>query len=158
MIRAILGVAAAAWLLTAGPVDAGDLRQFADRLVGTRPLTLQWLDSQNRGNRGTLTISRQDGRLIASGYQEDQYRGEHNWMRLNGVLTVVNERELELEGAITTRIGYINGGIEHERTGRFRFKAWGARRYWRLQNNRTQPDNGFEVTDYIDIHFAGKNR
>lgn len=156
MVRTAVVLTTVGWLVTAGSIFAADLQQLADRLVGTRPLTLQWLDNFNQGNRGTLTITKKDGRLIASGYQEEQYQGERNWLRLNGVLTVINEQELELDGTIATRVSYINGGIEHERNGRFRFKAWGKRKYWRLQNNRTQPDNGHEVTDYIDIHFVGK--
>ncbi len=131
----------------------GHCSNFEDSITGTHPLTLQWLDNFNRGNTGKIRIFRKEGQLFAEGTQEEEYEGERNWMNLYGLITVINPREIELDGVITTRVSFINNGKAHERKGVFCFKAWGKRPYWRMQNNRLQPDNGFEVTDYIDIHL-----
>ncbi len=152
-IRILLVALFVFFLSATVPAVAADQSQLDALIVGTHPLTLQWLDNFGRGNRGSMTVVRKDNELVARGYQEEQYQGERNWLRLSGIIRVMNERELELDGTISTRISYINDGIEHERKGRFHFKAWGKRPYWRMQNNRTQPDKGFEVTDYIDIYF-----
>ena len=72
-----------------------------------------------------------------------------------GTIVILKARELAFTGTITTRISYINGGREHVRKGKFTFRAHGKRRYWRMQNQREQPDGDAEVIDYIDIHFKG---
>ncbi len=111
---------------------AGHCAGLEERLTGVHPLTLQWLDNTGKGNTGTVTIFRRDGQLFAEGRQEESYEGKLNWMDLVGTVKIINDREFELDGHITTKIGFINGGKSNERKGLFRFKAWGKRPYWRM--------------------------
>jgi hypothetical protein len=127
--------------------SAGDAEQL---VLGNHILTLQWL--QNNNGLGKAKIFRQDGKILLEGYQEETYEGNLNYMTINGTIKIISPTELEFEGKIVTRINYINGGIPYERKGRFLLKAWGGRKYWRMQK-MTQPDGEHTVTDYIDIFF-----
>ena len=127
--------------------SAGDAEQL---VLGNHILTLQWL--QNHVGLGKAKIFKQDGKIVLEGYQEETYEGNLNYMTINGTIKIINPTELEFEGKIVTRINYINGGIPYERKGRFLLKAWGGRKYWRMQK-MTQPDGEHTVTDYIDIFF-----
>jgi hypothetical protein len=123
----------------------------AEQLVlGNHVLTLQWL--LNHGGIGKAKIYKKDGKIFIDGYQEEKYKGDLNYMTIQGTITIRNPKELEFEGKIITKINYLNSGISYERNGKFLLKAWGARKYWRMQN-MTQPDGEYKVTDYIDIYF-----
>ena len=135
------------------PVHAVSPKQIEDNILGEHGLTLQWLDNQNKGNRGSAKIFKKDDTLRIEGYQHETNDGQLNYLKINGTIKVISLRELEFKGTITTKVNYINDGLEYERTGTYLFKAWGKRRYWRMQTNRTQPDGDHDVTDYIDIHF-----
>ncbi len=118
-----------------------------NNIIGLHDFTLQWLDDDNSGNRGQLTIIQRDNKLIASGYQEEKRGKELNYMQLDGSVTVINKREFHITGKLVTRVDHIN--LEpYVREGTFIFKAWGKRPYWRMQNMRDH-----DVTDYVDIHF-----
>ena len=119
-------------------------------VLGNHVLTLQWLQSQK--GLGKAKIFKKDGKMRIEGYQEDHYQGHLNYMTMDGTIKVISSRELAFEGKIVTRINYINDGLPHERNGKFLLKAWGERKYWRMQK-MTQPDKEYTVTDYIDIHF-----
>jgi hypothetical protein len=134
-------------LLSTAAGAAGDVEQL---LLGDHVMTLQWL--QNHNGIGRAKISKQDGKIVIDGYQEEKYQGHHNYMSIEGTLRILDPKELEFDGTIVTRINYINGGAPYERKGRFLLKVTGKRKYWRMQN-MTQPDTGYEVTDYIDIYF-----
>jgi hypothetical protein len=127
--------------------SADDTEQF---VLGNHVLTLQWL--QNRNGVGKAKIFKKDGRLMLDGYQEEHYEGSLNYMKIDGTVKIINPKVLEFDGKIVTRISYINGGAPYERKGRFTLKAWGNRKYWRMQK-MTQPDGEHTVTDYIDIFF-----
>ncbi|MBP1710116.1 MAG: hypothetical protein H6Q49_318 [Deltaproteobacteria bacterium] len=127
--------------------STGDAEQL---VLGNHILTLQWL--QNHNGLGKAKIFRKDGKILLEGYQEENYEGNLNFMTINGTIKVISPAELEFEGKIVTRINYINNGIPHERKGKFILKAWGGRKYWRMQK-MTQPDGEHTVTDYIDIFF-----
>jgi len=119
--------------------------------AGDHVLTLQWLQNGNGVGRATLSPD-SDGRWHIEGHQEERYKGERNTLDLAGTIRVLNPRELEFTGTITTRVSYLNGGVPYERHGTFRMKAWGARTFWRMQG-MTEPDGNDRVTDYIDLHF-----
>ncbi len=127
--------------------SAGDAEQL---VLGNHILTLQWL--QNHNGVGKASIYKKDDKLMVDGYQEEHYEGNLNYMKIDGTVKIINPKVLEFEGKIVTRISYINGGIPYERKGRFLLKAWGGRKYWRMQK-MTQPDGEHTVTDYIDIFF-----
>lgn len=127
--------------------SADDIEQF---VLGNHVLTLQWL--QNHNSVGKAKIFKKDGTLTLDGYQEEHYEGSLNYMKIDGTVKIINPKVLEFYGKIITRINYINNGVPYERKGRFILKAWGNRKYWRMQK-MTQPDGEHTVTDYIDIFF-----
>lgn len=127
--------------------SSGDVEQL---VLGNHVLTLQWL--QNHNGVGKAKIFKKDGTLTLDGYQEEHYEGSLNYMKIDGTVKIINPKVLEFDGKIITRINYINNGVPHERKGRFILKAWGNRKYWRMQK-MTQPDGEHTVTDYIDIFF-----
>lgn len=116
-------------------------------VLGKHLLTLQWI-SWEKNKTGIADIYKKDGVIYLDGNQTE---GE-NYLKLNGVLRIIDKRTLEFEGKIITRIDYINSGKPYERFGKFILKAWGKRQYWRMQK-MTQPDGSYEVTDYIDLYF-----
>ncbi len=118
--------------------------------LGEHALSLQWL--QNNNGFGKARIYKDHGQLQLDGYQEERYKGELNTMAIKGSIRVVNARELEFNGTITTRVSYLNAGAPYERKGTFQMKAWGARKFWRMQK-MTEPDGKDEVLDYIDLYF-----
>ena len=139
-------------LVTVGLVPNGALSSdYAEQLVlGNHVLTLQWL--QNHKGVGKASIYKKDGKIFMDGYQEEKYKGDLNYMSIQGTIAIINPKELEFEGKIITKINYLNSGVPYERNGKFLLKAWGARKYWRMQK-MTQPDGQHTVTDYIDIYF-----
>lgn len=127
-------------------VSADDVEQL---VLGDHLLTLQWL---NYKKPGKAKIFKKDGKIILEGRQEVNNEGHRDYLDINGTIKILNQRELEFDGKIVTKISHINDGIPHERNGKFLLKAWGQRKYWRMQN-MTQPDKEFPITDYIDIYF-----
>lgn len=113
---------------------------------GKHALTLQWI-SWNKP--GSVTITAIDDKWYSiQGSQED---GKGNYLKINGKIRPLNNRELEFEGQIETRIASINKGQECIRSGKKLFKATGTRKYWRLQD-MINCEGGMS-TDYIDIYF-----
>ncbi len=143
---------AAAVLLLAGMMPAVTLPtdDVEALLLGDHVMTLQWL--RNHGGIGRAKIHNQDGKIVIDGHQEEKYQGHLNSMSIKGTLRILGPKELEFDGTIDTQINYINGGAPYRREGRFLLKVTGKRKYWRMQN-MTQPDNGYKVTDYIDLYF-----
>jgi hypothetical protein len=124
-----------------------------ERLVlGNHVLTLQWLQTENEKSIGKARIYEKDGKIRIDGYQEEKYKGELNYMSIQGTIKIINPKELEFEGKIVTKISYINSGVPYERNGKFAFKATGTRKYWRMQD-MDEPDGKDTATDYIDIFF-----
>ena len=119
-------------------------------VLGNHVMTLQWL--QNYKGIGKAKIFRRDGVIHIDGYQQEKYKGSLNYMTIKGTLTILGPKELEFNGDIKTKINYLNGGVPYQRSGKYLLKAWGSRKYWRMQN-MTQPDGKYTVTDYIDIYF-----
>jgi hypothetical protein len=127
--------------------SSGDIEQL---VLGNHVLTLQWL--QNHNGIGKAKIFKKGKTLVLDGYQEELYEGSLNYMKIGGTVKIINPKVLEFDGKIITRINYINSGVTYERKGRLILKAWGNRKYWRMQK-MTQPDGEHTVTDYIDIFF-----
>lgn len=152
--RGAFGLLLAAFVLISCATVAARDPELVKLYLGTHPLTLQWLDNGNSGNRGRATVSERDGALWLEGSQEELYQGEKNYLKIAGRLEPVSAQEFDLEGTIETRVSFINQGKAYLRNGKFRFKAWGKRPYWRMQNDREQPDGPYPVTDYIDLHFG----
>ncbi len=149
----LLAITLAGSMLTAA---AGHRAEPPTLKAGDYVLTLQWL--QNAGGVGKATLYPDPvNQWRIEGHQEERYMGDLNVMDVQGTIRVLNARELDFTGTITTRISYINHGAAYVRKGTFRMKAWGARKFWRMQN-MTEPDGQDEVTDYIDLHFRQQGR
>lgn len=113
---------------------------------GKHALTLQWVSWQQPGS---VNIKPSDnGWYTIEGSQSNP---EGNYVKINGRIKPLNNRELEFDGKIETRVDHINGGEPCIRTGTKIFKATGTRKYWRLQDMINC--EGGMVTDYVDIYF-----
>jgi len=119
-------------------------------VLGNHVMTLQWL--QNNKGIGKAKIFKKDGIIHIDGYQEENYKGHLNFMSIKGTISILGPKELEFSGKIRTKINYLNNGVPYERSGKFLLKAWGNRKYWRMQN-MVEPDGKHTVADYIDIYF-----
>lgn len=120
------------------------------KVVGKHMLSLQWISWKYFG---TATITKEaDGTLRCTGEQlsrgDDSHLGDY--LKLDGTVRIVSEKELEFTGSIRTKIWHIAGGEEVERAGTFTFLSTEGRKYWRLQDMKNPIDG---CTDYVDIYF-----
>ena len=113
--------------------------------VGEHRIGVQWLESGKPGKAQVSRIS--DDRFKISGQQFGETKDDY--LRIDGILTVVSDRKMLFEGSILLRYSFINRGNECRREGRFHFTAPEGKKYWRLEEQRTCGD----VTDYIDLYF-----
>lgn len=112
---------------------------------GKHDLTLHWISWERPGS---VTITEtEDNWYSIQGSQTD---GKGNYLKINGRIKPITDRELEFDGKIETRVESINQGEPCIRLGSKLFKATGTRKYWRLQE-MINCDGG--TTDYVDIYF-----
>lgn len=117
----------------------------AGMLRGKHMLSLQWISWDHFGS--TL-VTNDSGIYRING--EQLGRGNSDFLKIDGVIKSIDEKEFVFDGTIVTQVSHINGGELCTREGEFVFKITGKRRYWRLQ----QMDNPCDpVTDYVDIYF-----
>jgi|JI8StandDraft_2_1071088.scaffolds.fasta_scaffold288885_1 hypothetical protein len=114
--------------------------------LGKHRLTLQWLDDKNAGE--AIVVKLTDNTLKISG---KQWKGERDYLIIEGTITPIGEREFSFKGKIITCANYINQGNPCEKNGSYTFKATGKRKYWRLQEMNNCEGNN--VVDYVDIFF-----
>ncbi len=113
--------------------------------AGRHDLTLQWISWDKPGS--VIITASDDGWYTIKGNQT----GEKNaYLKINGRIKPVNDRELEFEGTIEHHVHIITSGEPCVRTGKQLFKATGTRKYWRLQNMISCDGT---TTDYVDIYF-----
>ena len=111
---------------------------------GKHSLTLQWIEGKGSIN------------FVKKGKSEFEVSGEQksskteDFLKMEGVIQVRSSTELEFTGKIETQVSYINDGKVCLRDGKHTFKAYGKRKYWRMQD-KINCDG--KVTDYIDIYF-----
>jgi len=115
-------------------------------LTGKHALTLQWISWDKPGS--AIIAAAEGGLYTIHGNQRDS---KGNYLNIDGRVKVLNNRELEFEGTIESRVDHINDGQPCIRTGKKIFKATGTRKYWRLQDMINC--EGGMVTDYVDIYF-----
>lgn len=114
---------------------------------GEHALTLQWI---SWNDPGSVTIEEgSDGWYKISGSQFS--KNKENYLKINGRIKPITDRELEFEGVVESRIDHINKGEPCIKSGKQKFIATGSRKYWRLENLLNCEGN--MVTDYIDIYF-----
>lgn len=114
---------------------------------GKHNLTLQWISWDKPGSV-IISEAGSDGWSSIKGSQTGE---KGNYLRIDGKIKPLNDRELEFDGKIELRVDFLNAGEPCIRTGPKLFKATGTRKYWRLQD-MTNCEGG-TVTDYVDIYF-----
>lgn len=112
--------------------------------TGTHALSLQWIGWDKPGS--ATIIPAENGWYTITGKQEKN----EDYLRINGRIKPLNERELEFEGEIETLVTHLNNGEPCLKTGKRLFKATGDRKYWRLQDMNNCEGS---TLDYIDIYF-----
>lgn len=95
---------------------------------------------------GTAVITEEDHQLKIKGEQYSNSKDEY--VKINGILTVLDDRKLQLEGAIELYTSDCCGEIKQ--TGIFTFLKSGKRKYWRLQE-RDQLCSPYTCAYYLDI-------
>lgn len=117
----------------------------AKMLLGRHMLSLQWISWDHFG---AAAVTNRDGAYRLKGEQKG--RGNDDFLKIDGVITSIDEKEFAFEGTIVTQVSHINGGEPCTRDGEFTFRITGKRKYWRLM----QMDNPCDpVTDYVDVYF-----
>ena len=112
--------------------------------TGKHPITLQWIGWDKPGS--VTIIPAENGWYTISGMQTSN----ENYLKITGRIKPLNEKELEFDGEIETRIQSMNNNEPCLKTGKKLFKATGDRQYWRLQDMINCDGT---TTDYIDIYF-----
>ena len=118
----------------------------AAKLLGTHPLTLQWVTFDS--TKGSVTITDTNGTYKLKGEQKGK---DNNSLTIDGEVTTINGRDFSFKGKIVTRVSYINQGNPCVRDGTFLFRISGARQFWRMREQQNPCD---EAADYVDIYFV----
>lgn len=115
------------------------------RLLGAHRLSLQWISWDYFGR---AVVTETNGVLKINGEQKG--RGNNDYLKIDGVITVVDTNEIKFDGTIVTKVSHINEGKPCTREGEMTFWITKNRKYWRLK----EMDNPCDpVTDYVDIFF-----
>lgn len=131
----------------------GDTIQKAPEVIPTSPsptiagkhdLTLHWISWERPGS--AMITASDNGWYTIKGSQNGE---KGTYLRLEGKIKPLNDRELEFDGKIEHN-AHINLGEPCVKTGKQLFKATGTRKYWRLQNMLSCDGT---TTDYVDIFF-----
>lgn len=112
--------------------------------AGKHDLTLQWISWDKPGS--VIITTADDGWYTIKGGQTNN----EAYLRIDGKIKPLTERELEFEGKIEHNVHAAVDGKPCVRTGKQVFKATGTRQYWRLQNMLSCDGT---TTDYVDIYF-----
>jgi hypothetical protein len=115
-------------------------------LLGTHPLSLQWVTFDK--TKGSVTVTDSGGVYRVKGEQKG--KGTDSLL-IEGEVVSVNAKDFTFKGRIVTRVSYIAGGKACVREGTFLFRISGARQFWRM---REQANPCEEVADYVDIFFV----
>ncbi len=116
------------------------------KVLGKHKLSLQWISWDYFG---VCNVKKNpDGTLWCTGQQLS--RENDDYLRIDGMIEIVDAKNLRFTGTIAMKVYHINNGEECVREGTFDFKASGNRKYWRLQQMTNPCD---ECCDYVDIYF-----
>lgn len=119
---------------------------FVRNIEGNHMCSLQWISWKKFGS---LSLERNpDGTLNCTGGQKSTTSDDY--LKLDGVISVINPLHLKFKGKIITCVSHINNGETVVRDGEYNFTVAGQRRYWRLQEMNNPRDR---CCDYIDIYF-----
>ncbi|MBC8111275.1 MAG: hypothetical protein H7Y04_09480 [Verrucomicrobia bacterium] len=115
------------------------------KLIGTKKISLQWISWNDFGN---AKIFKRNDTLHIKGEQKSKENSD--FVRIEGYLEPLSEREFKFTGIILTQVSHINKGKPCKREGSYTFKATQNRKFWRLKDMLNCDG---EVTDYVDIYF-----
>lgn len=115
------------------------------KLLGKHKFSLQWIGWDYFG---TASITDQSGTLKVDAEQKS--RENSDYVRMNGIITVIDSLQFKFRGTIDIKVYHLNGGKPCKREGDFTFAIKGNRKYWRLQEMSNPCE---EVVDYVDIFF-----
>lgn len=119
--------------------------QAKSKLLGAHRLSLQWISWDYFGK---AVVTEKNGTLSISGEQKG--RGNGDYLKIKGVITEVDTKEIRFKGTIETKVSHINQGTPCKREGEMTFRITQNRKYWRLQEMDNPCDS---ATDYVDIFF-----
>ncbi len=114
-------------------------------LLGKHRFSLQWISWDYFG---TAIVTDKKGVLYLKGEQKG--RGNDDYLTIDGVITLIDEKEFKFDGKIVTKVSHLNNGEPCPREGEVTFAITKNRRYWRLQDMRNPCDG---VLDYVDVFF-----
>lgn len=114
---------------------------------GEHNFTLQWIGWEKPGTVD-ITLLDNDTYTIKGQQESDE---NDDYVRIDGELTVLDEKTLRFTGKLVSQVSYLNGGEPCVRESPIHFKISGKRKYWRLQEKYNCENDG--TLDYIDIFF-----
>lgn len=117
-----------------------------EHILGKHMCSLQWISWKDFGS--VRFYEDGNGRIVCKGGQESKTNDDY--LKIDGVVSIVSPLEIRITGTITTKVSHINGGKPVERKGTYHFTIAGARRYWRMQEMGNPAD---QCCDYVDIYF-----
>jgi hypothetical protein len=144
----ILGLCAGVYAQASGGAESRTIvkdEQAKARLLGAHRLSLQWISWDYFGR---AVVTEKDGTMFITGEQKG--RGTDDYLRIKGVITEVDTKEIKFRGTIETRVSHINQGNPCKREGEMTFHITQNRKYWRLKEMDNPCDT---ATDYVDIFF-----
>jgi hypothetical protein len=115
------------------------------KLLGKRLFSLQWIGWDYFG---TASITEKSGTVKVDAEQKS--RENSDYVKMSGMITVIDSSQFKFKGTIETQVYHLNGGKPCKREGDFRFAIKANRKYWRLQEMNNPCE---EVVDYVDIYF-----
>lgn len=132
------------------------LNALERKVIGKHMLSLQWISWKYFGY---VDITKEaSGIITCRGEQlarnckdsDDDCKTNGDYIKLDGVIDIVDANHLIFTGEIREKIYHMNDGQEVLRKGTYNFVATGNRKYWRMQEMTNPVD---ECVDYIDIYF-----
>ena len=114
--------------------------------TGRHKLTLQWISWDKPGS--VMISTADDGWFTVKGEQKSE--GSSDYLRIDGKVMPLSDKEILFDGDITYSVATINSGEPCVKTGRQNFLSTKGRKYWRLQNMLHCVEG---TTDYVDIYF-----
>ena len=112
---------------------------------GIHPISLQWISWEKKGEVAVVPL--EDGWYSIKGSQSN---AENDYLKIDGKIKRISEKELEFDGSIETKVSHIFDGKPCIKTGKQVFAAKGNRKYFRLQNMVNC--EGGSLVDYVDIY------
>ncbi|MEM7386376.1 MAG: hypothetical protein AAF514_15655 [Verrucomicrobiota bacterium] len=117
---------------------------MAAQLLGTRPVSLQWISWEDFGE---VDVRKEKGVYLIEGGQKS--RTNDDYLQIEGVITAIESDRFFFDGVIEIQVSHHNQGKPYRREGPQEFRLYGNRGFWRLAN-MYNPDAS---VDYVDIFF-----